>query len=115
MITSPRSSSRMLGRVSVRLGFLPETQKQYTGSSDLGSNRELVDLRRLGERADLFFALHVARFVEERRRIDQLGLRERFANLFPRAVEDRAFRRARPFDFAETGDADAAAFHVQFF
>src|SRR6185295_19546699 len=85
------------------------------GGFDLTLNRQLIDLCRLGERIDLFLTFYVTHLVEDRRDVDQLGMGKRFADLPPRAVENRSFRRACPFHFAEAGDADAAALEIQLF
>ena len=82
---------------------------------DLGLIGELDDLHRFGEGSDFFLALGVADFGQDRRGVDDLGLRKGLADFFVGAVQNRSFRRARAFDFAEAGDADAAAFDIQFF
>ena len=79
---------------------------------DFGLHRQLVDLHRLDQHVDLFLAFDVTHFIEDGRRIDEIGLRKSFADLFPGAVEDGAFRRARAFDIAEAGDADTAPLDV---
>ena len=79
---------------------------------DLRLDGYFINLHRFGKRIDLFRAFHITHFVENRRRIDELGLRKSFADLLPGAVEDRALRRARAFDLAEAGDADAPALEV---
>ena len=42
-------------------------------------------------------------------------MRKGVADSLPGAVENRAFRRARAFDFAEAGNADTAILDLQFF
>src|SRR5207244_13332063 len=69
----------------------------------------------LGQCVKLFLALDVTDRAKNRRGVNQLGVRKGFADLLPRAVENRSFRSPRSLDVAETGNPNPPALDVELF